>query len=294
MTLFSYEDWYATGGTRRQMERALATGVVRRVRRGVLTDAETTRKASLAHRLSAQAAARYLGPRTFFSHFSAAVLHGLPLLPSRLNELTVIRTGGGHGSVHPTLHARDTVLTVAETTQIDGLPVTSLVRTVSDLARMLPFHEAVMVLDCALRRGAGRPELLSATRKGRGCRRAERSILFADGDAESPGESLSRVRMYEGGLVMPVLQKEIRDAHGRLLGRTDFWWEAVGVVGEFDGKVKYDELVASDVDVADVVMDEKQREQSIQDEVRRVVRWTWADLWDGTMLKRLTPLVGTR
>ena len=124
-----------------------------------------------------------------------------------------------------------------------------------------------------------RQELLSATRKGRGCRRAERSILFADGDAESPGESLSRVRMYEGGLVMPVLQKEIRDAHGRLLGRTDFWWEAVGVVGEFDGKVKYDELVASDVDVADVVMDEKQREQSIQDEVRRVVRWTWADLW---------------
>ena len=80
---------------------------------------------------------RYLGPRTFFSHFSAAVLHGLPLLPSRLNELTVIRTGGGHGSVHPTLHARDTVLTVAETTQIDGLPVTSLVRTVSDLARCL-------------------------------------------------------------------------------------------------------------------------------------------------------------
>ena len=57
---------------------------------------------------------------------------------------------------------------------------------------------------------------------------------------------------------------------------------------------KYDELVASDVDVADVVMDEKQREQSIQDEVRRVVRWTWADLWDGTMLKRLTPLIGTR
>ena len=58
-----------------------------------------------------------------------------------------------------------------------------------------------MVLDCALRRGAERPELLSATRKGRGCRRAERSILFADGDAESPGESLSRVRMYEGCLL---------------------------------------------------------------------------------------------
>ena len=59
---------------------------------------------------------------------------------------------------------------------------------------------------------------------------------LADPLSMSPGESLSRVQMFLLNLPRPELQQEIRDAEG-LVGVVDFGWD--GVVGEFDGKVKY-------------------------------------------------------
>ena len=292
MTIISYQDWYDAGRTRRGLERALSTGELRRLRRGVLTDATVTQEAAAEHRLRIRASAISLGPRAYFSHFSAAVLHGLPLMPVRLREVTVVRTGGGHGSIHPTIHARAGVLTPAEIIEIDGVGVTSLVRTACDLARLLPFPEGVMLLDAALRAGCEREELHARTQGGRGCRIAARAIAFSDGDAESPGESLSRVRMFEAGLAMPALQVPIFDDTGQFVGRSDFYWDHARAVGEFDGRVKYDELVESRSDLAKVVMAEKQREQAIRDTGIQVVRWTWPDLWDGAMIRRLTPVVG--
>lgn len=292
MTLISYSDWYATGRTRSELEHAVATGTVRRLRRGIVTDVRTTVDPTAEHLLSVRATATYLGPGTAFSHYSAAVLHGLPLLAPRLREVTVVRTLGGHGGVHPTIHARAARLESGDTTQIDGLPVTSLARTVSDLIRLMPFPEAVMVLDRALALGADRSELSERTREGRGCRMAARAIDFADKRAESPGESLSRVRMSQAGIVMPTLQHVVLDPHGAFLGRTDFYWKHCDTAGEFDGAVKYDEL-AGGRSAAAVLMDEKRREARIQDVVSDVLRWTWSDLWDGTMVDRLRRSVGT-
>lgn len=292
MTTISYQDWHRAGHTRRERDRALASGELRRLRRGVLTDAGVTSKPAEEHLLRVRAAATCLGPRTYLSHYSAAALHGLPLLAGRLSEVTVVRTGGGHGSVHPTLHARTAVLAADDVTEIGGLPVTGLLRTACDLARLLPFPEAVMLLDAALRAGTERGVLLRRTRGGRGCRRAADAIAFADGDAESPGESLSRVRMFEAGLVMPVLQKPIEDRFGRFLGRGDFYWDHVPAVGEFDGGVKYDELARAAGGAARVILAEKRREQAIQDVGVRVLRWTWPDLWNGVMVARLAPVVG--
>ncbi len=293
MTLISYPDWYAAGCTRRELERALAAGTVRRLRRGIVTDADATREPTDEHLLRMRAAATYLGPGTVFSHYSAAVLHGLSLLAPRLGEVTVVRTLGGHGGIHPTVHARVARLSPDDTMEIDGLPVTGLDRTVSDLIRLLPFHESVMLLDRALAVGADRAELHERTRDGRGCRMAARALGFADRDAESPGESLSRVRMREAGLVMPVLQHTILDAAGRFLGRGDFYWDHVRTVGEFDGRVKYTGLAPTTEDLSRVVLAEKRREQQIMDSGVRVVRWTWPDLWDGSMVNRLRRIVGT-
>lgn len=293
MTLISYSDWYATGRSRRELERALSTGAVRRLRRGIVTDADADREPTDEHVLRVRAAATYLGPGTAFSHYSAAVLHGLPLLSPRLREVTVVRTLGGHGGIHPTIHARAARLGPDDTTEIDGLPVTSLARTVSDLIRLLPFQESVMLLDRALALGVDQAELTERTRGGRGCRMAARAIGFSDGSAESPGESLSRVRMLEAGLVMPVLQYTIRDAAGRFLGRGDFYWDHVRTLGEFDGRVKYNELAPTAAELSQVVLAEKRREQQILDTGIRVVRWTWQDLWDGTMVSRVRRVVGT-
>lgn len=292
MTLIGYDDWYGAGGTRTQLQQALGSGMLRRIRRGVLTDATESTPASDLYLLRVHATAAYLDTGTYFSHVSAAALHGLPLLSKRRGEVTVVRTRGGHGSVHPSLHSRAATLDPSDVCELDGLPTTTLTRTLADLARMLPFDEAVMLLDAGLRAGAEKDALLVRTAAGRGCRLAERAITFADGDAESPGESLSRVRMHQAGLVMPVLQKAILDADGQFVGRSDFFWEHVPAIGEFDGRVKYDELAPTREDLIRVVTTEKDREQSVGDTGCRVLRWGWSDLWNGGMVRRLAPVVG--
>ncbi|MFN8108092.1 MAG: hypothetical protein U0R21_09955 [Nocardioidaceae bacterium] len=56
---------------------------------------------------------------------------------------------------------------------------------------------------------------------------------------------------------MPVLQHMIFDAHGRLLGVVDFYWPGYGVIGEFDGRVKYEKLRKPGESATDVLMREK-------------------------------------
>lgn len=286
MKLITLAEWRDQGGTRTQLEAALRDGSLVRLRRGVVAElAEASRTA--VHRMKIEAAAPHLGPGTYFAHESAAVLHGLPLLSGRLEEVVAVRTGGGHGTITRTLHARHAQLSPGDTTEIDGLPVTSLLRTTCELTRRLPFPEAVMVADAALRAGLNRGELLRCVRGGRGCRRAAAAIDFADGRSESPGESLSRVRINRAGLPVPTPQVELFDDFGNLVARVDFWWEAEGVVGEFDGLVKYGELLQPGQTAEDVIVAEKAREQALVAAGCKVIRWTWRDLWNGELDYRL-------
>lgn len=289
----SYQEWFQSGHTRQELRTALAGGSVRKVRRSMLTNVPASARPRDQHLARVRAAARVLGSRTYFARFSAAAIHGLPLLNRRYEEVTVVRTGGGHGSVAPTIHARQAVLSPDDVTEVDGLPVTSLVRTVADLIRELPFAEAVMLADAALGRSVERPEIGDLIAGGRGCRLAATALAFADGDAESPGESLSRVRMWQAGLVMPTLQHVVLDADGTFLGRTDFYWEHCDTVGEFDGETKYGELAGERSPTA-VLMEEKRREGFIGDVVKHVARWTWPDIDNGTMVRRLAGRVGFR
>ena len=111
----------------------------------------------------------------------------------------------------------------------------------------------------ALARGLSRDDLRRLTASGRGCRMAARALDFADPRAESPGESFSRARFSEWGLPAPQLQKSFVDETGRILARVDFWWEQFSLVGEFDGAVKYGELLEPGERVEDVVLAEKRR-----------------------------------
>ena len=284
MDVLATRDWLQ-GRTRHQLNAELQAGRLIRPRRGVVISADGTPAELHVRRL--RAAAPFLGPDTYFAHSSAAAVHRLPLMGSRHGETVVVRTTGGHGVVHPTLHARKAALRPQERAVVAGLPVTSLLRTVADLVRQFPFPEAVMIADAALARGVERAKLLQLTASGRGCRMAARALEFADPRAESPGESFSRARMSEWGLVRPELQQLIHDRTGRVLARVDFWWEAFGLVGEFDGAVKYGALVGPDQRIEDVVLAEKRREQLLRDLGLTVVRWTWSDLWGAELPARL-------
>jgi hypothetical protein len=110
-------------------------------------------------------------------------------------------------------------------------------------------------------------------------RRFEWIVDHADGRSESPGESLSRVRMHELGFRRPELQHEVLDARGRSLGVLDFWWPDLRLAGEFDGWGKYtDARSYSGRDRDTVFLEEKRRAERIQEQGIRFVRWMWDDL----------------
>lgn len=103
-------------------------------------------------------------------------------------------------------------------------------------------------------------------------------VRFADGQAESVGESYSRALMYELGFEIPHLQIWIH-RNGRRIARVDFYWPKLRLVGEFDGAMKY--ARAEDLSgraPVEVLMAEKRREDEIRANGERVVRWGWEDL----------------
>lgn len=127
------------------------------------------------------------------------------------------------------------------------MPVTALARTVIDLARSLPFAEAVAIADAALHRHlVTREELLAALARAvrrPGTSAAARVVAFADPGGMSVGESRSRVALRDAGIPAPVLQWTVVTRGGVGLGDVDFGWPQWRTVGEFDGKIKYGRLV---------------------------------------------------
>ena len=121
-------------------------------------------------------------------------------------------------------------------------------------------------------------EALEGLVRRRGVPLARRATAFADARAESVGESRSRVALARAGLPVPEVQWEVRDEAGRLIGRTDFGWPDHGVIGEFDGQIKYGRLLRPGQLPGDVIFEEKIREDRLRDENWEVVRWTWPEL----------------
>jgi hypothetical protein len=90
--------------------------------------------------------------------------------------------------------------------------------------------------------------------------------------------------MHRAGLPAPELQVEVTAADGRALGRSDFGWHRGQLLGEFDGRLKYGRLLKPGETPGDAVFDEKAREDALRDGGSRVVRWTWAELAEPTIV----------
>jgi len=222
------------------------------------------------------------------SHGSAAVLYGLPIWPAAVERVHVTRSRSGNGMKRSVVHVHGAPLRPHEIVLIDNLPVTSLSRTVLDLARTLPMTQAVAAGDRALALGLTRAELeagLLVMERWPGVRAARRVVAFLDIRSESAGESMSRVRLMEEGLPRPELQQEIFGPDGRLVARVDFGWKEHKTVGEFDGKIKYGRLLEPGQRIEDVIFDEKIREDAVRDLGLQVVRWISRDLYRPGVLR---------
>jgi hypothetical protein len=276
----------AAGFSDDEMRRLVRNGRLTPVRRGVYVQGGLPDDVLGRHALQIAAAMGELAGDAVVSHISAAVLHGLRIWGVRLGPVHVTRRRPGGGRRGVLAHVHVAALEPAEITTIAGLPVTSLARTVADLARMLPFEQAVVVADAAM--FYKRPDrvdpadlvaALEASPRRPGTRAARRAISFANGLSESVGESRSRVAIAAAGLPMPLLQWEVRaSTSGAFIGRVDFGWPELRTVGEFDGLVKYGRTLRPGQDVAEVLVAEKLREDALRAEDKSVVRWMWRDL----------------
>lgn len=256
-----------------------------RIRRGVYTATRTDSRRD-HHRIGIEAAMQAVDPTCVVAYESAAVLHGLPL-PSPPDQVTMIRRSSGHADAGPDLRMRDTFILSNEVTMIGHIPVTTLERTVMDLARRLPPEWGLAVCDAALALGLPRHDLLAAIgrhRRLRGLPRARSIAALAEPGAESPAESISRFHFVQQGIPAPLLQFEVVDADGVVVARTDFGWPDFGLVGEVDGKWKYGELLRPGQDPAEAIMREKHRENLIRAAGFWILRWDWSTANDGPTL----------
>lgn len=268
-----------------ELGRLVRSGELTRLRRGAYVGGLLPADPAYRHRLLVRATLSGLRRSAVVSHQSAAVLHGLPLWDVALDRVHVTRRPPACHDTSPVLRCHVARLHDDEVVEVDGLAVTSPVRTALDLARSLPHEAAVVALDAALRLGAvahdALRERLFDLAGTPGSRAATRAVAFADGRSESVGESRSRVLLHRWGLAPSALQHEVRDPGGLLVARTDFAWEEDGLVGEFDGRVKYGRLLRPGQDAGDAVFEEKRREDAVRDEGWGVVRWVWGELGTG-------------
>ncbi|KAB1864495.1 hypothetical protein [Microbacterium algeriense] len=287
----SREEVLDAGMTERELAAAVGVGRLMRVHRGAYVDADVWDELwpegrQLVRVCAVRRASPGGGP--VFSHLSAAALWGLPLVgPIRDDVHTAIRSRR-HTRTEAGVIRHQLALDEADIVSRHGLRCTSLTRTVFDLARLLRPEAVVAAGDAALRLvsveghavdldavAAWRAEVEGLCAAGlRGVRRARWIAAFADGRAQLPGESVSRLQLHRLGFRDVDLQIPIVGSDGARYF-ADFGFLRWQAFGEFDGEDKYrDADLRTAATATDAVMAEKHREDEIRGVTGwRVVRW---------------------
>jgi len=286
-------------GSRHRLARDAVAGVLQRVSRGAYIDAAVWRglRDRERYRRLVQAVAETRQSRPVFSFWSAAVVHGLPVVGAwpTVAHVSVGAANGGRSSGHIVRH----VAPLAETdiVEVEGLLVTSVARTLIDMAGLPATLTAVAMADRALhieRFGRTPPmtsrEALEAAFAARlpfrTRARVRRVLDFAVEEADSVLESVSRFNMRVIGVPQPTLQHRFDD-HLGLIGFSEFYWQDYKLVGESDGRIKYlDPAYRNGRTLERVLYDEKVRADRLGSLGLRVSRWDWDTALSPEALRR--------
>ncbi|HXW43356.1 MAG TPA: hypothetical protein VEL03_01110 [Streptosporangiaceae bacterium] len=149
--------------------------------------------------------------------------------------------GQGRRGLKPGVRLHVASLPAEHVTTRLGLRVTTVARTVVDLARAGEFRAGVVVADSALRaRQASKAELQQMVIECRGwpgIATAAEAVEFADEKSESALESIARALFRECKLPPPELQVWV--GADDVVGRADFYWRQYATIAEVDGALKY-------------------------------------------------------
>jgi very-short-patch-repair endonuclease len=211
-----------------------------------------------------------LPPGAAFSGRTAAWLHGLDLPPCDPIEVTV--PDGSGVSARAGILVRRAALEACEVVVRKGMHVTSILRTLADLAFRLLLVEAVVLADEALHKQlvtlAEVDAYIAAHAARKGVKRLRRVAELAEAAAESQMESRLRLVLVLGGLPRPEAQVSLHDSQGRFLGRPDLFYRAQRLAIEFDGGIHRDQLV-----------DDNRRQNRLLSAGIGLLRFTSADVY---------------
>lgn len=189
-----------------------------------------------------RAALASVDPRVAVSGPTAARIRHMPI-PLRIERDVRIHVTAPRSIARPRrrdLHTHQGDLHDCEVTRVNGMLVTTGVRTYVDLASMLKLPDLVAVGDVLLAQGVSPDEILHIaqlrkTYPGRSL--AIDAIEWLDGAAESPQESRLRVNLRLAGLPRPRVNAVITDRVGDVVARGDLVFDEYRLIVEYDGDV---------------------------------------------------------
>jgi predicted transcriptional regulator of viral defense system len=277
-----------SGLNSRAVSRLMQAGGLVRLRRGCyargswwtgLNAAERRRQMIFAHALGTLTTST---GRSAYSHTSSASLHGLHLW--NVDDRVHLTQAGCPSSIS---HGREVAahtrsLGSTEVCFVDGLPCTSLERTVVDCCLMFTIRQAVILVDHASRMGADLSQLrsrCSALAGRNGVVALRKALELADPRSESAGESLTRELLHRLKIQPPALQYVVHTPFGE--HRLDFAWPESMVALEFDGKAKYFDYRPT----GEVIFAERRREKALMEQGWTFIRVEWKDLFNETEFK---------
>ncbi len=248
----------ARGLTARQVERRVHAERLRRLYYGVY--AVGHRRLTLEGRWMAAVLA--CGPGAVLSHASAAVAWELRRLASGLIHVTVPTTAGRERRAGIRLH-RSTTLTTQDVSEIRGVPVTSVARTIVDLSRTLKGRPLEALIDRADQRGLVDFEALRSANSA-----SLQAVLTSYTAAPTRSELEERFLTLcdEHGIERP-------ETNARIEGyEVDFVWRARRLIVEVDGYAYHRSPSAFEND--------RERDVRLQIAGWRVMRFTWRQITD--------------
>jgi hypothetical protein len=274
------EQWRALGVSKQLLRSLARAGDLVPLRRGVYATKSAVRWAGedevRRHVLHVLAAQSVVGRQAVASYHSAAILHRIDLLktpPAGIVALSMPPQRTWNRAKPASILFHSAELPGEQVARRYGLPVTTVARTVADLARTLPFTDAVVAADSALHREqvtkSDLHKVLAGCGRWPGVRQARRVVDFADERAESPLESAARVVFDQFGLDPPELQATVFTPGDAF--RVDFLWRDHKLVAEADGLVKYTGRRA--------VVRQLDRDRLLRDAGYKVVHFTWRELF---------------
>jgi hypothetical protein len=250
-----------------EIMKALRTGRIRRIQRCVYVR-RTDEVVPLA---LARAAVITCGVAdAVASHRTAARVHGIAIPDGRLPEhVTVPRLQRRIRRRDLVCHARSLGLMDVEVH--DGVPVTSVTRSLVDLVDEVSRLDGVWAVDDALRRHlVTRKEItrqLGDRRGGKGVVRSR--VAEADGAAESILETAGRLTLADAGVRLPVPQYPVF-CGDVLIARLDGAYPDVHLGIEFDG--------AGVHSTPDALFRDRARQNALHELGWTLLRFTWWDV----------------